>query len=148
MTESKSSLVSYPIRGAYYRAPATAILNVLPAKAPLYLRYDPFGTVAGSAHTDPNAIAVYVKTESIPAKAHVALGAEAAGSGIELSWILAQPEHHLGYVPKEKAAELKLRSGDVPAELRILSSGDRGAVYHVCFDPGELGELTVTKSEL
>lgn len=92
--------MSLPIVGAKFRPPALAILQILPMGCPLEVRPEP-----GNAY-DSNALQVIVKTSDIPEAAHEELGVRAAGFGKDLEEILAEPEHHLGYVPKELAAKL------------------------------------------
>jgi hypothetical protein len=61
-------------------------------------------------------------------KAHHVLSIVAADSGIELSAILAQPKHHLGYIPAKVAAKLHLRHHDIPAEIIFSPDGGESRV--------------------
>lgn len=89
-----------PIVGAHYRPPAKAILSVLPAGAPLWLQPEP------TNEFDPNAIKVIVHTDAIPESQLGELELRASGFGYSLEQIQAELAWHLGYIPKDRAAEL------------------------------------------
>lgn len=114
---------NYEIKGAYYRPPAKAILSVLPVDTPLTLRHDPYGNTCGVAHNDPNAIAIFVKSENIPkdSEDEKPLTLALANVGFTEELLRAQGEWHLGYVPKEFAAKICLTS-DHDAHLSFWSN--------------------------
>lgn len=118
---------TYEIKGAYYRPPAKGILSVLPAKTPLILRPDPYGGPCGTSHDDPNAISVHLATDQIPEKVHQALEL-AVANGLTLDVVLGFAEHHLGYVPKEVAAKLRL-DHEVPASLSFTPKGSPSVTW-------------------
>lgn len=89
-----------PLVGAFYRPPAQAILKVLPSACPLLVQPEP-----ENPH-DPNAIAIWVATTSIPEAAYGPLEETAGGFGFSLDDILAALSWHLGYIAKEYAAAL------------------------------------------
>ena len=86
----------FPIVGAFHRPPARAILQVLPINCPLTLRPEP------TNEYDPNAIQILVSTSHIPTTQHEQLEVLAAGYGFTLEEILAEPEWHLGYIPRDR----------------------------------------------
>lgn len=104
------------IVGAHYRPPAKAILQCLPSGAALILRPEP------TNQFDANAIMVICPTSSIPESQHEELELHAAGHGFSLDEILSKTEHHVGYIPKELAANIKL-PGDTPATLAFNMKG-------------------------
>jgi hypothetical protein len=90
-----------PIVGGYYRPPAALVLASLPIGAPLFLCAEPDNAV------DPNAVAVWILSETIPASAHANLEARLPDFGFTLDSFLAVEQWHLGYIPKDFAARLK-----------------------------------------
>ena len=90
---------TYPIVGAHFRPPAKAILAFLPADAPLKLRRE------ASNQFDPNAIAVWVPTSSIPDSCSEALDAEAQLYGSDIGQIMMEKEWQLGYIPAKGGAD-------------------------------------------
>ncbi len=93
---------SYLIVGAKFRPPARGLLDTLPVGQPLIARREP-----SNVH-DPNAVQVLVKTSAIgPISREMQTACEGYGYGEQE--LLAQPEWHLGYVPREKAASLAPR---------------------------------------
>lgn len=89
-----------PLVGDYFRPPAKAIIQNLPAETPLYLEREPENPY------DENAVKVLVLTEDIPIENHESLEASSAPFGYSLEEILAEPSWHLGYVAKEFAVFL------------------------------------------
>ncbi len=89
---------NYLIVGARFRPPAKGLLDTLPSGTELQARREP-----GNQY-DPNAIQVFVKTSHIEPSDAIRVQCENYGKSIEE--IKAVPEWHLGYVPKERAAEL------------------------------------------
>lgn len=112
----------YPIVGAFYRPPAQALLSVLPSGAPLMLRAEPDNPA------DPNAVAVWLKTSTIPSAAHETLEENVEGYGFALDAILAEAEWHLGYIPRTFAAQLRANDtvplgASIPAAFAISADG-------------------------
>jgi hypothetical protein len=89
--------MSLPIVGAHFRPPAKAILSILPIGAPLWAIPEPANPY------DPNAIAIFVKTEDIPEGLAQAFNDAAAGYGHDWSTLQEQPAWHLGYIPAKIA---------------------------------------------
>lgn len=100
------------IVGAFYRPPAQIILRGLPIGAALFLAAEPDNP------KDPNAVAVWVASEEIPASAHTFLEEELPKVGLDLETLLAQEQWHLGYIKKEIAAQLRFSA--VVGEDEIL----------------------------
>lgn len=84
------------IVGAFFRPPAKAILECLPAATPLVLRAEP------TNEYDANAIKVCISTADIPPTALAAMEADLSGFGFAIDDILAQEEWHLGYIPRQE----------------------------------------------
>jgi len=110
---------TYPIVGAHFRPPAKGILECLPASCPLVLRPEPDNPF------DPNAVMVLVRSADVPASSHASLALALPGYGSGLDEFLAQPEWHLGYVPRTRAIELapSLLGSDAPGLLTFGASG-------------------------
>jgi hypothetical protein len=124
-----------PIVGAYFRAPAKAILQALPADTPLRIQPEP------ENERDPDAVAVWVATSAIPADCHEDLNVWGTGQGFPLEAILEQPFWHLGYIPatsnqKEGPIGAAFRAGLTPALLQRAHDG-RPDFYPgvLCFGP-------------
>ena len=90
MSKAQASLI-LPIVGSRFHPPAPAILAALPVGHPLELRPEP-----ENPH-DQNVIAVWIT--GLPLPAILALN----GDGL-----LVLDEYHLGYIPRERAADLHL----------------------------------------
>jgi hypothetical protein len=101
MSESISGRTRFPIVGARHRPPAVALINALPVGAPLTVIAEP------ENQYDPNAIAVWLYTKDLPEASREALKETGPQSGWPFDKIMAQEVFHLGYIPKELAAELK-----------------------------------------
>ena len=121
--------MSYPIVGQYFRPPAGAILQVLPAGATLILRPEP------SNPFDPNAVQVLVKTTEIPREHTDILAAIAQGQGYSAEDIFAAEEWHLGYISKNMACDL----------VKTLPAGDTQAM--ICFSPSGSARLVLKEQE-
>ena len=121
--------MSYPIVGQYFRPPAGAILQVLPAGATLILRPEP------SNPFDPNAVQVLVKTTEIPQEHTDILDAIAQGQGYSAEDIFAAEEWHLGYIPRNMAKDL----------VKTLPTGDTQAT--ICFSPSGSARLALKEQE-
>jgi HIRAN domain len=135
MREDKANLAqlqshTYPIVGAFYRPPASAILGVLPVGTKLTLKAEPTNEV------DPNAIAVYIETSEIKTivaneAAEKLLASEALNSGISLDDILSNASsYHLGYIPRAIAAKIKLNS-DTPAKFTTSLDGRASVIFNL-----------------
>lgn len=110
---------TYPIVGAHFRPPAKGILEGLPSGAALTLRPEPDNLF------DPNAVMVIVRSGDVPATAHERLAGILPLWGSSLDDFLAQPEWHLGYVPRTRACDLApaLSGCDAPALLTFGATG-------------------------
>jgi len=106
----------YPIVGMFYRPPAKAFINVLAIGTPLIIRAEP------DNQTDPNAVAVWLRTSYLGEAALAELDLQLGGFGYKLADVLAREEWHLGYIPKEMAAELR-------ASGRVLPGADYDATF-------------------
>ncbi len=109
------------IVGAHFRPPAKAILAACPLGTPLELRPEP------TNQYDPNAVAVWIQTSSIPHTSRDDLDLRAKGYGYSADEIFAQSEFHLGYIPKEEAKRIVglFPEGEpVPGKLACLPQGD------------------------
>ena len=90
-----------PIVGAFYRPPAKLVCELLSVGQELVLYAEP-----DNEH-DTNAVAVWLMTDTIGEATKEALAERLPEHGLTLEQFLAQPEWHLGYIPKELAAQLK-----------------------------------------
>lgn len=108
----------FNIVGAFYRPPAKAILEALPAGAPLILRAEPDNPF------DSNAVQVLSRSASWGESAREKLKEALPLFGHDLDETLSQPEWHLGYIPKGDAAALHgMVQCDVTGELRFSAAG-------------------------
>jgi hypothetical protein len=111
-----------PIVGAFFRPPAKTLLDALAVGTPLTLKAEP------TNNFDPNAIAVWLRSADIPEASHDFLEANLPASGHSIEDIMAQEYWHLGYIPKEMAAELKahyvvLDGQDLPVTFAVNPKG-------------------------
>lgn len=97
-----------PIVGAYHRPPARILIASLPIGTPLFLLAEP------DNQYDPNAIQVFLESQNIPAASHAELERELPNAGFSLDTVIAQDQWHLGYIPKEFAAQLRATDTVVP----------------------------------
>jgi hypothetical protein len=115
LKENHTVITVLPIVGAFYRAPAAAILRVLPVGTTLTLLAEPDNPY------DANAIAVYLKTEDIPQASLEVIELALPDCGLDLPSFVAQEFWHLGYIPKEKAKLIRennlIGSEPLPAEF-------------------------------
>lgn len=113
--------LTLPIKGAYFRPPAKALLDALSVGTPLTLLAEP------DNEYDPNAIAVWLASASIPETSHAALRAGLGPFGSSLEEVLDIEWHHVGYIPKENAADLRARgfpeTAEVTAEFSVSARG-------------------------
>jgi len=93
LTRRTPTMPIAPIVGIQFRREGRAILEALPAGAQLELLPEP------SNQYDPDAIAVYAPSTSIPPESHDALREALLGYGLELEAVLATERHHVGYIP-------------------------------------------------
>lgn len=92
---------SAPLVGAYFRPPAKALLQSLPALHPLELRPEP------SNPYDPNAVAVWLDASTIPDEiVQDELQYTLPGMGQDVDSLLTQRWWQLGYIAKDRAAEV------------------------------------------
>lgn len=92
---------TFPIVGMKFRPPALALVDALAVGTPLLLVAEPENAY------DPNAIAVWLYAKDIPEGAKVKLEEDLPRFGTDLDTVMAAEQHHLGYIPKEMAAQLK-----------------------------------------
>ena len=95
------SYATMPIVGAFYRPPAALVCSLLPVGQELVLYAEP------QNEHDANAVAVWLMTDNIAEATQAALEERLPEHGLTLEQFLAQDEWHLGYIPKELAAQLK-----------------------------------------
>lgn len=95
------SYATLPIVGAFYRPPAQILLNALPIGAQLTLFAEPTNPY------DANAIAVWVSISAFTSATLASIEPALADCGLSLDALKEQAEWHLGYLPKEFAAQLK-----------------------------------------
>jgi len=122
MTLQRSLIV-----GAHFRPPAKGLLACLPAGSKLLARRE-----ASNAY-DANAIQVIWLTSGLDASNGTALSHEdvqraVEGFGSSAEEVFAQPEWHLGYVPRTEAATLAPRMdatqcAELPGELTFAATG-------------------------
>ncbi len=91
MTTSTKPLIGLLV-GMHFRPPAKIILGALPSGTTLYLKPEPENPY------DENAVAVYVKSESIPEEQQTFISGALPGAGFTIEEVMAQPEWHLGYL--------------------------------------------------
>lgn len=118
MTDS----ITTQIVGAHFRPPAKALLACLPAGHPLALRPEP------TNEWDENAVQVLLLSASLqPLLAEPffrdELERQLSGQGFDLEQVLAEPEWHLGYLPKAAKGNPALQEWNV---------GVQKAVHEVC----------------
>ena len=106
---------SAPIVGMHFRPPAKAIMQVLPAGAPLRLEREPENPY------DRNAIKVWIRSSTIPESQYETLDSLAAGHGIELREILAQAEWHVGYIAS-KTGEAAQVAREMDEDARVIAT--------------------------
>lgn len=109
-------MTQYSIVGAYYRPPAKVVLDVLPFGCELSLMPEP------TNEYDPNAIKIVVTPGVIPEVEYQDLELALMGHGLSLEEVLEMPEIHLGYIPRQEAAKMKL-TGPTLARLAFDVKG-------------------------
>lgn len=104
---------TYPIVGMRFRPPAQALTDTIAVGTPLVLLAEPTNPY------DPNAVAVWLYSRDIPEGAHATLEALLPRFGTDLETVLATEVHHLGYIPKDLARDMKEKGViDDTTELR------------------------------
>lgn len=111
--------MAFPIMGVYFRPLAKSILAALSANTCLVLCPEP------ENEYDPNAIKIILLTEEFPEETLPALEDSLAHAGKDLDDFFAEPEWHLGYVPRGITAIMapELAGRDRPAWLRFSPEG-------------------------
>lgn len=101
--------------GAHFRPPAKALLACLPAGHPLYLRPEP------TNEFDENAVQVLLASSTIPTDEFLRdeLNNQLAGQGFDLETVLAEPEWHLGYLPRAAKGNPKLEEWNIQVQKAI-----------------------------
>jgi hypothetical protein len=112
----------FPIVGSFFRPPAKALISVLPMDTPLILLAEPDNPY------DPNAVAVWLNMSTIPEELDPQLEEALAPFGFDLTHIRGEENLHLGYIPKEKAKELRQaevipNEGQVSVTFALSASG-------------------------
>lgn len=102
-----------PLVGSHFRPPAKALLASLPAGHPLELRPEPQNPY------DPNAIAVYLDSHTLPQEAREELLNTLDGSGFDLDDVLEQRDFHVGYMAREHAAEHHVNIGLLIESMKV-----------------------------
>ena len=140
---NQGQFVSYPIRGAQFRPPASGLLSVLGSGSALLVRREPDNPY------DPNALQVLVRCEELEKLPEEQLQAAVEGFGFSSAEVLGEElidrgrvraerpvtEWHLGYIPRVEALQLASHfdaSGvkEIPASFIFDLSG-RPAVAFV-----------------
>lgn len=111
--------ISTPIVGQHFRPPAKALLACLPAGHPLFLRPQP------NNEYDENAVQVLLRSSTIPTDEFLCdeLETQLAGAGFDLETVRAEPEWHLGFLPKAAKDNAKLEEWQV---------GVQKAIHEIC----------------
>lgn len=101
--------------GAHFRPPAKALLAVLPAGHPLWLRPEP------TNEYDGNAVRVVLRTDSLPTDEFLQdeLETQLAGQGYDLQTIHEADEWHLGYLPRAAKGNVELEQWNMQVQLAI-----------------------------
>jgi hypothetical protein len=109
---------SFLIVGAFFRPPAKAILASLAGQTPLWLVPEP------DNNYDPHAVKVTVRTEDVGDSSIAALGEALPNFGHDLDSFFAEPEWHLGYIPRNSAGPEIFQAPDpMPGWLTFDLSG-------------------------
>jgi hypothetical protein len=123
------------IVGAHFRPPAKGLLTCLPSGTKLIARRE-----ASNAY-DANAIQVIWPTMGLDAETGIGISAAdvqkaVEGFGSSADSVFAQPEWHLGYVPRTEAAHLAPRMdhmglSELDGELTFAATGGAQIAFHV-----------------
>jgi hypothetical protein len=114
--------------GPQHGSPSPALIGALAVGTPLWLVAEPDNPA------DINAIAVYVKSADLPEAGYGLLEEALPQFGFSLEQILAQEEWHLGYIPKNFAAQLRemeIVQVSVPVEVTFGTNpkGDPRVIF-------------------
>jgi hypothetical protein len=123
------------IVGAHFRPPAKGLLTCLPSGSKLIARRE-----ASNAY-DPNAIQVIWPTTGLDASSGIGLSREDVQSAVEgygnsADEIFSQPEWHLGYVPRQEAAQIaplmeRVGLSELTGELTFAATGGAQIAFEV-----------------
>ena len=126
---SGTERTTFPIVGMKFRPPAQVLINSLAIGVPLTVIAEPENAY------DPNAIAVWLYTKDLPEASQEALKETGPTAGWTLDRILSEEVFHLGYIPKEMAAELKasgaIRDNEPQAGVFAVSAQGQARVRFV-----------------
>ena len=126
---SGTERTTFPIVGARHRPPAQVLINSLAIGVLLTVIAEP------ENQYDPNAIAVWLYTKDLPEASQEALKETGPTAGWALDRILSEEVFHLGYIPKEMAAELKasgaIRDNEPQAATFAVSAQGQARVRFV-----------------
>lgn len=119
--------ITTQIVGAHFRPPAKALLACLPAGHQLWLRPEP------TNEYDENAVQVLLRSTSLQPLLSEPfikdeLDRQLSGQGFDLESVLAQPEWHLGFLPKAAKGNPALQEWNV---------GVQQAIHQVCDHEGQ-----------
>ena len=120
---------TFPIVGMKFRPPAQVLINSLAIGVSLTVMAEPENTY------DPNAIAVWLYTKDIPEASQEALKETGPTAGWPFARLMAKEVFHLGYIPREMAAELKasdaIRNNEPQAATFAVSAWGQARVRFV-----------------
>ena len=113
-----SDTITTQLVGAHFRPPAKALLAVLPAGHPLFLRPEP------TNEYDSNAVQVVLLTTSLASFLEEEffqdqLAGELLGQGFDIETVLEAPEWHLGYLPRAAKGNKALEEWNVQVQQAI-----------------------------
>jgi len=107
-------IVSTLIVGAKFRPPALALLETLPMGTKLTVQREPTNVY------DSNAIMVLVQT--VDMQPSEALAERLPGFGFGIERLFAENEWHLGYIPRERAAQIAPLMDRLPQVVKQLDA--------------------------
>lgn len=117
------SIHTLPIVGAKFRPPALCVLSSLGSQCRLLVRREP------TNQYDPNALQVLVLPGSFSDATINKLRVELPNWGFSFDDVASLDEIHLGYVPRERAAEIapQFDEASVGETLGVLTFNAEGA---------------------
>lgn len=110
---------TFPIVGCFYHPPAKALVEAIAVGTPLQLIAEPDNPA------DVNAVAVWLHSADIPTSAYDRLEETLPPFGYSLKQVLNEEDWHLGYIPRETAAQLRgygVVGTDEPVEVTFSTS--------------------------
>lgn len=126
---SGTDRTTFPIVGMKFRPPAQALINSFAIGVPLTVIAEPENPY------DPNAIAIWFYTKDLPEASKEALTETLPNSGWTIERVLDQEVFHLGFIPKEMAADLKasgaVRDNEPQAGTFLVSAQGQARVRFV-----------------